>query len=200
MKKKYVILGVLVLISSLVIGYRIFLNALSGMGNPTGGRGPDYPYYITNEPVTVKSIVLPKGTKLTYEEQFFKEGQQDKIMNEKLLTDIHLPEGKTINWGGVPIYAITKFFNTEMSGYSVSADFNQLSEEKRNKFSELWQNCGGELGVLVKDADDWTFDTKNITDISSCSVNYQRYFKEDDRQQKFLDSLYSELEKQIKTK
>lgn len=201
MKKKYIIvIGVLASIAALVIGYLIFLSALSGIGNPTGGRGPDYPYFITTEPVTVKKIVVPKGTKLIYEEQFFKKGQQDKIMNEKKLTDIHLAEGKTIDWGGVPVYMITKFFNPEMTGYSVFADFSKLSDEQRTKFSELWRHCGGELGVLVKDADDWTFDTKNITDISDCSVNYQRYFKEDDRQQKFLDSLYSAMGKQIKTK
>ncbi|PUV23916.1 hypothetical protein [Sphingobacterium athyrii] len=201
MKKKYIIIiGVLVFIAALGIGYLIFLSALSGIGNPTGGRGPDYPYFITTESVTVKKIAVPKGTKLIYEEQFFKKGQQDKIMNEKKLTDIHLPEGKTIEWGGVPVYTITKFFNPEMTGYSVFADFSQLRDEQRTKFSELWRRCGGELGVLVKDADDWTFNTKNITDIANCSVNYQRYFKEDDRQQKFLDSLYNALGKQVKIK
>ncbi|MDR2269623.1 MAG: hypothetical protein LBF27_01850 [Sphingobacterium sp.] len=200
MKKKYLIIGVLVFIAALVIGYIIFLNALSGMGNPTGGRGPDYPYFITTEPVTVKKIVVPKGTKLTYEEQLFKEGQQNRIMNENRLTNILLPEGKTIDWGGVPVYSINKFFNPEMIGYSVSADFSKLSDEKRTKFSVLWQHCGGELGVLIKDADDWTFDTRNIRDISDCSASYQRYFKEDDTQQKFLDSLYRELGKQVKIK
>lgn len=199
MKKKYVIIVFFVLVTLLVIGYNLFLNTLSGMGNPTGGRGPDYPYFITTEPVTLKKILLPKGTKLTYEEQFFKEGQQDKIMNEKELTDIRLPEGETIDWGGVPVYAITKFYNTQMSGYTVSADFSQLPEEKKTKFSELWQNCDGGLGVVVRDADDWNFNIKNITDIYSCSAGYQRYFKEDDKQQEFLDNLYSELRNKIKT-
>ena len=115
---------------------------MSGIGNPTGGQGPDYPYFITTESVTVKKLVVPKGTKLIYEEQFFKKGQQDKIMNEKKLTYIHLPEGKTIDWGGVPVYAITKFFNPEMMGYSVFADFSQLRDEQRTKFSELWRRCG----------------------------------------------------------
>lgn len=200
MKKKYVIIGILVIILSLTIGYVIFLNALSGMGNPTGGRGPDYPYFITTESVMVKHILLPKGTKLTYEEHFFKEGEQDKIMNEKKLTDIHLPEGKTIDWGGVPVSDIRKFYNNEMIGYSVTPDFNQLNDEKITRFSEMWRNCGSDLGVLVKNADDWTFNAKNIVDISDCSVNYQRYFKDDDRQQKFLDNLYHELEKEGKIK
>ena len=182
-------------IFSLAIGYILLLDGLSGMGSPTGGRAPDYPYFVTTELVTVKKIVLPKGTKLTYEEQLFREGQQDRIMNERKLTSIELPKGKTIDWGGIPVHMITKFFNPEMIGFSVYADFNQLSDEKITNFSEMWQSCGGDLGVLVKNPDDWTFDTKNIVDISDCSVNYQRYFKEDAQQQGFLDKLYSELKK-----
>jgi len=195
MKRKYILIGVLALISILAIGYVILLDALSGMGSPTGGRGPDYPYFITTGTVKVKGMVVPKGTKLTYEEQFFKEGQQDKIMNEKKLTSIELPEGKTIAWGGVPVYRIYKFYNPEMRGFSVYPDFSQLRDDHKNKFSEMWQSCGDDLGVLVNDMDDWTFNTKNITDVSSCSVSYQRYFKEDTVQQVFLNNLYQELKK-----
>ena len=194
-KKNYIIIGILSLIALLAIGCFIVLNGLSSMGNPTGGRAPDYPYFITNESVTVKKIVLPKGTKLTYEEQFFREGQQDRIMNEKKLTGIELPKGKTIDWGGVPVYMITKFFNSEMKGFSVSADFGQLRDDRKTEFSELWQTCGEDLGVLVKNTDDWTFDTKNIADISDCGVNYQRFFKEDVQQQSFLDKLLIEIKK-----
>ncbi|WP_228377988.1 YfcZ/YiiS family protein [Chryseobacterium luteum] len=193
-KKNYIIIGILLFIISLAGGYILLLDALSSMGNPNGSRAPDYPYFITTEPVTVKKIVLPKGTKLTYEEQFFREGQQDRIMNEKKLTGIELPKGKTIDWGGVPVYMITKFFNPEMSGFSVNADFNQLPDGKKTKFSEMWESCG-ELGVLVKNTDDWTFDTKNIVDVSDCGVTYQRFFKEDTQQQSFLDKLLSEIKK-----
>jgi len=200
MRKKYIVIGVLVTIFLLVVGYLVLLSSLSGMGNPTGGRGPNYPYFITTEPLIVKKISLPTGTKLVYEEQFFKEGQQDKIMSEKKLTTIELPKGRTINWGGVPVYMIIKFYNTEMSGFSVYADFSRLREDKKSRFSKLWESCGGELGVLVNNTNDWTFNTKNISDISDCSVNYQRYFKEDAMQQKFLDSLYNELGKQVKIK
>ena len=175
-------------------GYFIF-DGLSSMGNPNGNSAPDCPYFITTDPVTVKKIVLPKGTKLTYEEQFFREGRQDKIMNEKKLTDIELPKGKPINWGGIPVYMITKFFNSEMKGYSVYADFSQLGDNKKTKLSEMWQSCGGQLGILVKNTDDWAFDTKNIVDISDCSVIYQRYFKEDLEQQRFLDNLLNEIKK-----
>jgi hypothetical protein len=133
-RKNYIIIGILALIALLVIGGIVVLDGLSSMGNPNGSRAPDYPYFITTEPLTVKKIGVPKGTKLTYEEHFFKEGQQDRIMNEQRLTGIELPKGKTINWGGVPVYMITKFFNPEMKGYSVSADFSQLSDDKKTMF------------------------------------------------------------------
>ena len=192
-KKTYIIIGILTLIIALfTIGYFVLLG-LSGMGSPTGGRGPNYPYFITLEPTTIKNILVPKGTKLTYEEQFFKEGQQDKIMNEEKLTSIELPEGKTIDWGNVPVFMILKFFNSEMRGYTVYADFNQLSNDKKTKFSELWQSSGNELGIDVKNIGDWSFNKQNITDVESCGVNNQRYFKEDKSQQQFLDSLMKEL-------
>jgi hypothetical protein len=192
-KKTYIIIGILTLIIALfTIGYFVLLG-LSGMGSPTGGRGPNYPYFITLEPTTIKNILVPKGTKLTYEEQFFKEGQQDKIMNEEKLTSIELPEGKTIDWGNVPVFMILKFFNSEMRGYTVYADFNQLSNDKKTKFSELWQSSDNELGIDVKNIGDWSFNKQNITDVESCGVNNQRYFKEDKSQQQFLDSLMKEL-------
>ena len=191
-KKNYIIIGILILTTIIITGY-VVLDGLSGMGNPTGGRGPDYPYFITTEPTTVKKILVPEGTKLTYEEQFFKEGQQDKIMDEKKLTLIELPEGKTINWGGVPVFMIIKFANPEMQGFTVYADFNQLTDDKQTKFSKLWESEDNQLSVDVKNIDDWSFNNTNITDIESCGVNNQRYFKNDKGQQQFLDNLYNEL-------
>ncbi|MFD2555158.1 hypothetical protein [Sphingobacterium tabacisoli] len=192
-KKTYLIIGISLFVIVAAAGYFILLGALSGMGNPTGGRGPDYPYFITTESTAVKNIVVPKGTKLTYEEHFWKEGQQEKLMNEKEIMYIELPEGQTVDWGGVPVYMFVKFANTEMLGFSVYPDFEQLSDDKITKFSELWQSCQSDLGILVKNTDDWAFSPQNIMDISSCSVNYQRFFKDDIKQQHFLDSLYSEL-------
>lgn len=193
-RKIYIIIGILALVTLSILGY-VLVDQLSHLGSPTGGRGPDYPYFITTGSTTVKKIVVPKGTKLTYEEHFFKAGQQTKIMNEKRLTGIELPEGKTIDWGGVPVFMIIKFYNPEMQGYSVYPDFNQLNNNKKTKFSQLWQNCNNDLGVLIKNADDWTFNTKNIDDINDCGVNYQRYFKENKEQQEFLNELYKELKK-----
>lgn len=167
------------------------------IGNMSSGQtfGQNYPYFITKEPLKIKKIVVPTGTKLIYETGYSKEGEQDKMMSEELLTTIELPAGKTIDWGGVPVTSIDKFFNSEMCGFSVYADFKQLSNDKKTKFSELWQSCNDDLGITVKNIDDWSFNKNNILDIESCGVNYQRYFKENAKQQKFLDNMYSELMK-----
>ena len=195
MRKKIIIIGILLVCVLLFVGGYFLLNGLSTVGNPNGNSAPDHPYFVTNEIVTVKNIVLPKGTKLTYEEHFFREGQQDNILNEKKLTAIELPKGKTIDWGGVPVYLIIKHFNSEMKGYSVYADFGQLRDDKRSRFLEMWESCGGELGVLVTNTDDWTFNSKNIKDVLDCSVAYQRFFREDLQQQRFLDNLLKEIKR-----
>ena len=187
---------ILTIIIALVIGLNLFFNAIRGIGNTTGGNSsPDYPYFITTEEMTVKNITIPKGTKLTYKKRFLKKGRQYKIMNEKKLTEIQLPEGETINWCGVPVYFIAKFYNSKMSGYSVYPDFSKLSDDKKTNFSELWKSCNNNLGVLVKNADDWSFNVNNIEDVSDCGVLYQRYYKDDKEQQKFLDELLDEMRK-----
>jgi len=179
--------------------FLLVLNTLAGcVGNmnPTGGNSvPDYPYFITTTPLVVKKIVVPAGTRLVYEKQLFKKGKQDKIMNERKLSKIYLPQAETLEWGGVPITSITKFFNSEMRGFTVSADFEKLGGDKNTKFSELWESCSENLSIAVKNTDDWSFNTKNISDVQSCSVLYQRYFKDDASQQAFLDNLYKELNK-----
>lgn len=180
---------------SFLLGF-FSLTGCVGSMNPTGGNSaPNYPYFITTEPLTVKKILVPKGTKLTYEEQTFKEGKQDKMMSEGKLTAIDLPAGETMDWGGVPVTSIAKFFNSEMRGFTVYADFNVLGKDKRTKFSELWQSCSNDIGITVRNIDDWSFNTKNIADVESCSVLYQRYFKDNSSQQAFLDHIYAELMK-----
>jgi hypothetical protein len=172
----------------------LFLTGCVGNMNPTGGNStPNYPYFITVKPLVVKKIAVPTGTKLVYEEQFFKEGKQEKMLNEEKLITIELPKGQFIIWGGVPVTSIDKFFNSEMHGYTVYADFEKLTEDKKTKFSEMWQSCSNDIGITVKNTEDWSFNTQNISDVESCSVLYQRYFKENESQQKFLNEIYSEL-------
>ncbi len=82
-----------------------------------------------------------------------------------------------------------------MHGYSVYADFSKLSEDKKTKFYKLWESCSDNLGITIKNEDDWSFNKNNIADIENCSVLYQRYFKADKGQQDFLDKMLSELRK-----
>lgn len=172
------------------------LGACVGNMNPTGGNSrPDYPYYISTQPMIVKKIAIPIGTRLEYEEQYFKSGQQDSSLNEKKLISIYFPEGQSMNWAGVPIGYINKYFNSEMKGFSVDARFDQLPSNKQTRFSQLWQECSDDLGISVKNTDDWSFNLNNISDIDSCSVNYQRYFKDNLQQQHYLDQLYQEMQK-----
>ena len=108
------------------------LGACVGSMNPTGGNGrPDYPYYITTQPIIVKNIAVPTGTTLEYEQQHFKSGQQDSLLNEKKLIGIRFPTDQSMNWAGVPIGYINKYFNSEMKGFSVYARFNQLTRNKQ---------------------------------------------------------------------
>ena len=172
----------------------LFLTSCVGNMNPTGGNSsPDYPYFITTEPIEIKKIIVPKGTTLTYEESFFYKGKQDRKQSEAKLIEIKFPTGKPFIWGGVPITSIYKFFNSEMRGFSVYAAFDTLSEDKKTEFSKLWQSCSDDLGITVKNTDDWSFNKQNIADVTDCSVNYQRYFKEDAEQQNYLNKLYAAL-------
>ena len=172
------------------------LGACVGNMNPTGGNSrPDYPYYVTTQPIIVKKIPIPIGTKLEYEEQYFKSGQQNSLLNEKKLVSIYFPKDQSMNWAGVPIGTINKYFNSEMKGFSVYARFEQLPSNQQTRFSQLWQKCDDNLGISVRSIDDWTFNLNNIADIDSCSVNYQRYFKNNLQQQHYLDQLYQEMRK-----
>jgi hypothetical protein len=166
---------------------------LDGYMSPTGGtKVPDYPYFITTKPLIVKKILVPTGTTLVYEVHLLKNGKQGDLMSEDKLKEIKLTGIGTIYWGGVPITSIYKFFNPEMRGFTVYANFEQLSKDKISKFSELWQKCSDNLKISIKNSDDWSFNTKNISDIESCDVNYSRFSKLKERQM-FLDEMYAEL-------
>ena len=54
--------------------FSVLLAGCVGNMNPTGGNSaPNYPFFITTEPLMVKKIQVPVGTKLVYEESFFNE-------------------------------------------------------------------------------------------------------------------------------
>ena len=191
-KKILIIIGIIILIT--VGCFYLYLRALGSMWVV---NTPDKsPYFITTKPISVNNILVPKGTKITYKKRYFWEKyEQKKLLNEKDITRISFKEGITINWGGTPIKEIIKFFNPEMKGYSVYADFDSVNKNKNTQFYNLWKSCNSELGITVKNTDDWSFNQKNILDVQSCGVSYQRYFSEDIEQQLFLDNLYNELTK-----
>ncbi|MDO4727473.1 MAG: hypothetical protein Q4B43_00550 [Bacteroidota bacterium] len=179
----------------MILSAILFKGCIGNM-NPTGNNSsPDYPFYVTDKPLKIKNIQVPKGAMLVYDEHFLKRGRQDKALSESRLTTIIYPEGTYLEWGGVPVTMIKKFFNSEMRGYTVHANFSLQDETKKTKFSELWKSCSDELGISIKNTSDWSFNKENIANVNSCSVLYQRYFKDDPQQQGFLDQLYSELQK-----
>ena len=191
-KKILIIISIILLIT--VGCFYLYLRALGSMWVV---NTPDKsPYFITTKPISINNILVPKGTKITYKKRYFWEKyEQKKLLNEKDITRISFKEGITINWGGIPIKEIIKFFNPEMKGYSVYADFDSVNKNKNTQFYNLWKSCNSELGITVKNTDDWSFNQKNILDVQSCGVSYQRYFSEDIEQQLFLDNLYNELTK-----
>ena len=121
---------------------------------------PNYPYFITTQPLTIKNIAVPVGTTLTYEMTYFKKGQQSKPLSEEKLTTIRFPKGANFIWGGVPISSINKFFNSDMTGYSVYADFSKLNAQDKTQFSKLWDSCDDDLGIAVQNSKDWSFNKK----------------------------------------
>jgi hypothetical protein len=187
-KKMLIILSIVILTA---LGcFFVYLNALGSMW--AINKPDERPFFVTTKPIIVKNILLPEGTKIIYQRQHFWENyKQEEPLEEKYIMQISFKEGTTINWGGVPITSIVRFYNSKMKGFAVYADFGKLNE--KNRFTDLWQNCDDALGITVEDTNDWSFNKRNILDVESCGVNYQRYFKEDVNQQKFLDQLYNEL-------
>ncbi|TDG37312.1 hypothetical protein EZJ43_04125 [Pedobacter changchengzhani] len=174
--------------------FTLFLSGCLGNMNPTGSNSsPNYPWFVVKQPLLVKNILVPTGTTLTYNEDYFKTGEQDKAMSEKKLKSINFPANAPLNWGGVPVTSISKFFNSEMHGVSVNANFKKLPDENKTRFSRLWESCDSDMGILLKNTNDWSFNKANIADVESCSVLYQRYFKDNAAQQTFLNNMYNEL-------
>jgi hypothetical protein len=181
--------------SALTLCAVIALTGCLGNMNPTGNnRAPKYPFYVTQTPITVKAIAVPVGTKLSYEESWNKSGPQNEPMSENKLIQIEFPKDKPILWGGMPTGMLIKYFNSEMRGMSVYPAEDSPIKAANTPFIRLWSQCRSNLGVNLRDTSDWSFNKANIQDIDSCSVVFQRYFKNDKTQQDFLDRMYRELQ------
>lgn len=121
-----IVFGVIILIA---IGcFYVYLNALGSMW--VLNKPDKRPFFVTPKPIFVKNLLLPEGTKIIYEKQYFWEKyKQEKPLHAKDIIEVSFREGTTINWGGVPITSIVKFFNSDMNGFSVYADFNKLHKK-----------------------------------------------------------------------
>ena len=164
-----------------------------GNWNPNHTPKKNYPYFIVKEPIRVKNIEVPKGTKLTYEDSFFKKGEQKKALDEELITMIEFPESTPLYWGGLPIVSIVKFDNTSMKGYTLTANFTKTPNKEAEEFFNIWKSHQCTLALNISNTDDWSFNRNNIEDIENFGSAYQRYFKEDRKQQKVLDEIYQKL-------
>lgn len=77
--------------SSLFVVLFLLTGCIGNM-NPTGENSTtNYPYFIITETIVVKNILMPTGTKLVYEEHFFKKGQQNKMLCKGNLKTIKFP-------------------------------------------------------------------------------------------------------------
>lgn len=185
-------------LSFLMLIASVFVGCLPNVDPKGHTYKSNSPFYITKKPEVVKHILVPTGTKLVYEGTATLEGEQDKMLDEKKLYEIKVQNGATIDWAGIPVNWIYKFFNSDMIGFTIYPDFEKMKKDKINKFGEMWYTCGDGLGITVKSMDDWSFNSDNIADVQSCSVNYQRYFKDKKEQQSFLDEMYTEMMKSRK--
>jgi hypothetical protein len=75
-----------------------------------------------------------------------------------------------------------------MRGFSLKAEFKQLAFNQNSGFSKQWQRCGDDLGIGIKNTEDWSFNASNI-DVERGSVLYQRYFQDNAEQQQIFKSI-----------
>ncbi len=212
----------IILLTLVIIGliclfcYLYFL----GLANMWHVNTDDRPYFITTKPMIVKNIKLPIGTEIRYTKKWF---WQDYILKEPLNEEdvesisLHsqhdyidflktkkdvpvdsIGSYKYIEWAGVPVRSI--YLSANKKHLVISPDFRKMSEDKKTKFSQIWQNCDkyakpfGELYISLKNINDWSFNKENILDIYSCSSQTRgetigaQYHND-----KILDTLYQAM-------
>ena len=68
---------------------------------------PNYKYYIVKEPMVVKNLELPVGTRIVYfDTSLFGDGESSRPLREKNIYQIFFPDDKPLMWGGVPVSLI----------------------------------------------------------------------------------------------
>lgn len=155
---------------------------------------PDYKYYIVKEPMVVKNLELPVGTRIVYfNTSLFGDSESSRPLKEKNIYQIFFPDDKPLIWGGMPVALIERFFNRDMKGFTVYPALGNSFESEKNKnklmekskFLKLWFMWTEQMHVDIKNEKDWSFNPDNMVlggeaKISYLDYNNWKYFENGD--------------------
>lgn len=165
---------------SLIVLLFIMLPSFSYSNYPT----PDYKYYIVKEPMVVKNLELPVGTRIVYfNTSLFEDRESSRPLREKNIYQIFFPDDNPLIWGGVSVTLIERFFNRDMKGFTVypelgnslESDENKRKLMKKNEFLKLWFMWTANMHVDIKDEKDWSFNPDNMVLGGEADVRYIDY-------------------------
>ena len=150
---------------------------------------PDYRYYIVKEPMVVKNLQLPVGTRIVYFNRniFGGDSELSRPLREKNIFQIFFPDDEPLMWGGMPVGLIERFFNRDMKGFTVHPELGYKKEKtkseliEKSEFIKLWFMWTEEMHVDIKNENDWSFNPDNIVlggkaDISYIDFDNWKYF------------------------
>ena len=102
---------------------------------------PNYKYYIVKEPMVVKNLQLPIGTRIVYfNTSLFGDSESSRPLREKNIYQIFFPDDNPLIWGGVPVTLIERFFNRDMKGFTVYPELGNSLESDENKHKLMQKN------------------------------------------------------------
>lgn len=151
-------------------------------------------YHVIQEPMVIKGLSLPKGTKVTYEVDFINHGLQDSPLSTDKIRSLRLPKGKALNWAGIPVDWVTKnSYANKTVGYTIFLAFD-VPHTSQSRLSTLWKKkrCY-RMSVNTKNGDDWSFDMNNIVSIHDCYPMFDGLPVKDEKYMQELFSAMKEL-------
>lgn len=169
------------------------MSLLSGcyfMANIGGDGAEKRPFIFVDKPTVIKNVLLPVNTEILYHENSHKKLEQE-IEEFRLIPDpstgAYEPQSY-IQWGGAYVENMGfngQFLRVKATGF--------VKMPQKNEFLRLWENCDGELLIKLKDANDWSFNPKNMY-IENCG----RFTYPDDgraEQVEFMQKINQALQK-----
>lgn len=184
---------------SLIVLLFTMLSSFSYSNYPT----PDYRYYIVKEPMIVKNLQLPVGTRIVYfNTSLFGDRESSRPLREKNIYQIFFPDDNPLIWGGVSVTLIERFFNRDMKGFTVypelgnslESDENKRKLMKKNEFLKLWFMRTANMHVDIKDEKDWSFNPDNMVlggkaDVRDIDYDNLKYFDGENSMKEHLRKL-----------